>query len=135
MKIKILLWSIWLFGFGIIITGFVNYNIQTFKEDVIVKFVRKYRPFREHKGQTYYAGGYNMIVKHSQYGYADIGVNVDTYESYKEGDIVIFSWSQSQLEKHFRNYPERVWYLHLDNLVILSFVVLVICFIISFILA
>lgn len=134
MKTK-LLWSIWLLAISVITTGFINYNIETYEEDVNVKCVSKYRPFREHKGHTYYGGDYNMIISHVKYGHADIRVNVDTYENHKPGDIMIFGWSQSDLEKHFRNYPERIWYLQFDLLVIWSFVLIVICFIITIIIS
>jgi len=122
MKIKMkyikLMWAAIL----ITITGFIlNYNINTFDQDVNVKLIRKYLPFRTHKGQTYYGGDYNMIVQHPQYGYSDFRVDITTFENHQPGDQLIFSWNQRELENKFPNYPDRPWYYHLDTIMILSF--------------
>jgi hypothetical protein len=131
MKPKTKILSTWIIIASIILTGLINYNIETFDENISVKCVRKYRPFHEHKGQTYYGDGYKMIINHTKYGYADISVGVDTYESVNVGKTITFVWSQSELAKHFSNYPERVWYLRSEVLMVGSFILIIIGFIIT----
>jgi len=133
MKKKIVKF-IWVLFAVLVISALVNYNVKTFKEDVTVTCVNKYRPFREHKGQTYYGGDYNLIIKHPLYGYGDIRVDVNTYENHKVNDKLIFSWSQSDLNRHFNNYPDREWLLQLEKIMLLSFALLIMCVILSFIL-
>lgn len=125
-----LIWFVFLMIFG---TMIVNYNLMTFDSDVKVVLIKKYKTYREHKGHVYYDDDNKAVVRHRDYGCADIRVDITTYENHKPGDTLIFSWNQRELERHFNHYPERPLYLQMDFVLISSFVLLIICIILSFI--